>query len=34
VALAGSLAVAHIGGLLWYELTVYRGIRAVQYANR
>lgn len=34
VALAGSLAVAHIGGLLWYEITVYRGIRSVQYANK
>lgn len=34
VALALSLAVAHIGGLLWYEITVYRGIRAVQFANK
>jgi hypothetical protein len=34
IILAGSLGVAHIGGLLWYELTVYRGIRAIQYANR
>ncbi|HVX86618.1 MAG TPA: hypothetical protein VH253_17685 [Phycisphaerae bacterium] len=32
--LAGSLAVAHIGGLLWFELTVYGGVRAVQYANK
>jgi len=30
----GSLAVAHIAGLLWYELTVYRGVRAIQYANK
>lgn len=28
-----SLGVAHIGGLLWYEWTVYRGLRGVQYAN-
>jgi len=34
IALVGSLAVAHIGGLLWYEFTVYRGIRSVQFANR
>ena len=34
VVLAVSLGIAHIGGLLWYELTVYRGIRAVQYANK
>jgi hypothetical protein len=34
VVLALSLAAAHIGGLLWYELTVYRGIRAIQYANK
>ena len=34
VVLAVSLAMAHIGGLLWYELTVYRGVRAIQYANR
>jgi hypothetical protein len=32
--LAGSLGFAHIGGLLWYELTVYRGVRAVQFANK
>ncbi len=32
--LAGSLSIAHIGGLLWFELTVYRGIRAIQFANR
>jgi hypothetical protein len=32
--LAGSLAAAHIGGLLWFELTVYGGVRAVQYANK
>ena len=25
---------AHIGGLLWYEFTVYRGIKAIQYANK
>lgn len=30
----GSLALAHILGLLWFELTVYRGVRAIQYANR
>lgn len=30
----GSLFVAHIGGLLWYEFTVYRGLWACQYANR
>ena len=34
VILAFSLSLAHIGGLLWYELTVYRGIRAIQYANK
>jgi hypothetical protein len=34
IALAVSLAIAHIGGLLWYELTVYRGIRAIEYANK
>jgi hypothetical protein len=34
VILALSLAAAHIGGLLWYELTVYRGVRAIQYANK
>ena len=34
IVLASSLSVAHIGGLLWYELTVYRGIRAIQYANK
>ena len=34
VVLAVSLAAAHIGGLLWYELTVYRGVHAIQYANR
>ncbi len=34
ILLAASLSVAHIGGLLWYELTVYRGIRAIQYANK
>ena len=34
IVLAVSLGVAHIGGLIWYELTVYRGIRAVQYANK
>jgi hypothetical protein len=34
VILAVSLGIAHIGGLIWYELTVYRGIRAVQYANK
>lgn len=31
---AGSLAIAHIGGLLWFELTVYRGVRSIQYANK
>ncbi|MEI8196769.1 MAG: hypothetical protein WCI73_12795 [Phycisphaerae bacterium] len=30
----GSLFVAHIGGLLWYEFTVYRGLWTCQYANR
>jgi len=34
VLLAGTIAAAHIGGLLHYELTVYRGVRAIQYANR
>ncbi len=34
IFLAVTLGVAHIGGLLWYELTVYRGIRAVQFANK
>ncbi len=34
IILAASLSVAHIGGLLWYEFTVYRGIRAIQYANK
>jgi hypothetical protein len=34
IILALSLSAAHIGGLLWYELTVYRGIRGIQYANR
>jgi hypothetical protein len=34
IILACSLSAAHIGGLLWYELTVYRGIRAIQYANK
>ena len=34
VILAASLSLAHIGGLLWYELTVYRGLRAIQYANK
>jgi hypothetical protein len=34
VILAVSLSLAHIGGLLWYELTVYRGLRAIQYANK
>lgn len=34
VIMMGSLTLAHIGGLLWYELTVYRGIRGVQWANR
>ncbi len=32
--LGGSLAVAHIGGLLWFELVVYRGLRAIQFANK
>jgi hypothetical protein len=30
----GSLFAAHIIGLLWYEITVYRGLWASQYANR
>jgi hypothetical protein len=34
VVLTVSLALAHIGGLLWYELTVYRGVRAIQFANK
>ena len=34
VILAISLIVAHIGGLIWYELTVYRGLCAIQYANK
>lgn len=34
IILGVSLAIAHVGGLLWYELTVYRGIRAIQYAAR
>jgi hypothetical protein len=34
VYLAISLSIAHIGGLLWYELTVYRGVRSIQYANK
>ncbi len=34
ILLASSLSIAHIGGLLWYEFTVYRGIRAVQFANK
>ena len=34
ILLAVSLSVAHIGGLLWYEITVYRGIRGIQYANK
>jgi len=34
IVLAISLAVAHIGGLIWYELVVYRGIRAIQFANK
>jgi hypothetical protein len=34
ILLAISLSIAHIGGLLWYELTVYRGIRGIQYANK
>jgi len=34
IVLAVSLSIAHIGGLLWYELTVYRGVHAIQYANR
>jgi hypothetical protein len=29
----GSLAAAHIGGLLWFEFTVYRGLKTIQYAN-
>jgi len=32
--LAGALALPHMAGLLRYELTVYRGIRAIQYANK
>ena len=34
IFLAVTLSVAHIGGLLWYELTVYRGVRCIQFANR
>jgi hypothetical protein len=34
VYLAASLAIAHIGGLLWFEFTVYRGVRSIQYANK
>jgi hypothetical protein len=34
IILGGSLAISHIGGLLWYELTVYRGIRGIQYASK
>lgn len=30
----GSMAVAQIGGLLWFELVVYRGLAAIQYSNR
>jgi hypothetical protein len=33
IALVASTALAHIGGLLWFEFTVYRGLRAIQYAN-
>lgn len=29
-----STAIAHIGGLLWFELVVYRGVRAIQFARR
>jgi hypothetical protein len=31
---AVSLAVAQIGGILWFEITVYRGIWAVRFANK
>ena len=34
IILGTSLAIAHVGGLLWYELTVYRGVRAIQYASK
>ncbi len=34
IVLGVSLAIAHVGGLLWYELTVYRGVRAIQYASK
>jgi hypothetical protein len=34
IILAAALALPHMVGLLWYELTVYRGIRGVQYANK
>ena len=34
MVVAGSFAIAHIGGLLWFELTVYRGVRAIQFANK
>lgn len=34
ILVAAALALPHMAGLLWYELTVYRGIRGVQYANR
>ena len=33
IAMVVSLSIAHIGGLLWFEWTVYRGLRAIQYAN-
>ena len=33
VVLVVSTSVAHIGGLRWFEWTVYRGLRAIQYAN-
>jgi hypothetical protein len=34
IILAVTIAAAHIGGLLHYEFTVYRGVRAIQFANR
>lgn len=30
----GTLAAAHILGLLWFEITVYRGLRKIQWANK
>jgi hypothetical protein len=33
IGLVGTTAIAHIGGLMWFEWTVYRGLRGIQYAN-